>query len=188
MFGTRPRMACSFGLSRRDGGACSDARYSIHMTDSVSERTNRLPEDLVARETIELARSRGTVTLLPDRVTKHEGRTLAAFRPDTAELRAVLRDSGVGVELAAAPDAELATYSEHSADWVLPVVLFVSGIPVGVVTGVIANWLTVKLGTDAKNTIVHYREGHVRTDGSIDVVEVSGPRDEIAKLLKERGD
>jgi hypothetical protein len=152
---------------------------------TVSERSTILAEELLSTDTAQ--RLTEGVAILPDRMLVDNGAMIAAFRPDAGALRHELRQAGIHVELAVPEGASMATYEEHAADWILPAILFVAGIPVAVVTAVVANWITSKLGTDAHATTVRYREGHCGVDGRVDVLEIDGPGDEVAQILRERG-
>jgi hypothetical protein len=86
------------------------------------------------------------------------------------------------VELATPPEAEVAAYREHAAEWVVP---FVLGIPTAIVIPLITNriqrWLDERRPTESV-PVLKYREATV-IDGHVRVREVEGPADEVMGAL-----
>lgn len=154
----------------------------------VTEKEYELPEELLDAHSASLLPQDADILILPDRVVPSEAETVAAFRPEAQALRVHLQSGGLRTTLAAPPGSKKATYEEHAADWVLPTVLFAAGLPVSVAAGVVANWISARLGSRAAATRVRYREAHLRTDGGVDVTEMEGPGDQIVAVLRERGD
>ncbi len=126
------------------------------------------------------------VVILPDRVGDIGGVVYAAYLPETQGLRACLLEAGLTVHLATPPNAKNVTYEEHDASWVLPVVLAVGQLPIAVVAQLVANWLQVRLYEAEVPTQVRYREGRLEPDGTLRVVEIEGPSDQVVRTLRAR--
>jgi hypothetical protein len=153
----------------------------------VIESKYDLPQELLDDQSASLLPHDADILILPDRVIASEEETIAAFRPETQELRGRLQEEGLKASLAAPPGAKKAVYEEHAADWVLPTVLFAASLPVSIAAGVLANWISDRLGSRAEETRVRYREAHLRADGGADVTEIDGPGDQVVAVLHERG-
>src|SRR4051794_39781958 len=76
-----------------------------------------------------------TLVLLPDTLSPVGGRLTAGFRDGAQGLRVRAKEQGVTVELFLPEDSRPGTYSEHGADWILPLVL---GVPAATVADLIA--------------------------------------------------
>lgn len=154
------------------------------LQESVRDTPNHWP----VTEEIEAAAAAGGLIILPDRIDTAGERRVAAFRGDAQELRVRAKQKGLEAQLLAPADAELAVYSEHAADWVLPVV--VSAV-LAVPSALVADMLHDRIADagEAKITMpeVRYREAYVE-DGQMRLREIEGPADELLQLLRQRDD
>lgn len=127
---------------------------------------------------------RAALVLLPDSLSTANGQTIAGFRDGTQQLRIAARQAGVHVEVLLPPGAEPGRYSEHDADWVLPLVL---GVPASVIAALIAaqvqSWLARAKHGDRVPT-VRYREIVVQGD-RCRLREIEGPADEVIDWLQD---
>lgn len=130
------------------------------------------------------------LVLLPDQVVERDGEAIAGFRSDAQALRVRATEAGLDVQLVLPDGAKPGIYSEHAADWVLPLILSVPG---GVITTLVANELQRLLdawrerrGASAQPTTC-YRELVLSADGSdAKIVEIEGPAEEVVQLLREK--
>jgi hypothetical protein len=130
------------------------------------------------------------VAIVPDNfLTTAEG-LVAGYRTDTQSVRVFLGSRGLKVVLATPPGARAASYEEHDATWVLPLVL---GIPASVVSGVLTSYMTDWLkrqreqiaDEEAPAISVQYREAELDpSTGRILVREIQAPVDELIKVLE----
>lgn len=127
--------------------------------------------------------------LFPDTVSPVQGELVAGFRAGSQELRVHAKRAGLDVELVIPEGAKPGQYSEHNADWVLPLIL---SVPAGVVSSLIATrvqaWIdqSTKRGWSRMPT-VRFREVIVEDETlKVEVREVEGPADEIVGWLLER--
>jgi hypothetical protein len=125
--------------------------------------------------------------LYPDRVETHGGDLIAAYRPDAQALRILAAKRGVTVVIAGPEDAKKAIYSEHAADWVLPLI----DIPTGVVAALMADYLKARLkawkegSQERRSPLVRYREVDRSPDGQSQVREIEGPAEDVMAWLRE---
>lgn len=155
-----------------------DTEPETRTTTLGAELTDRLPVDTWSEDP--------AVLILPERLHNADGITYAAFRQEAQSLRTALRDAGFTVHLAVPPGARKATYEEHDASWVLPILMSLGPLPMEVLGSVIGNWITAqieKLGPKARIT---YREGHCSADGAIDVLEITGAADGVVRAIEAR--
>jgi len=127
--------------------------------------------------------------LLPDTLSPVDGQMVAGFREGAQALRVRARQKGVPVEIVVPESARPGHYSEHAADWVLPLIL---GIPTGVVSSLIANeiqrWIDEWREQGRSRTpMLRYRE--VVLDEATQTAtmrELEGPADEVADWIARR--
>ena len=130
------------------------------------------------------------LVLLPDQIVERDGQLIAGFRSDAQALRVRAGEAGIDVELVLPGGATPGIYSEHAADWVLPLILGVPGSAVGTL---IANELQRRInawrehrGSSAQPT-TRYRELVLSADGSdAKIVEIEGPAEEVVQVLREK--
>ncbi len=156
------------------------------MGGGVQTQTTKLSPEIAIRLSTADWSDESAVVVLPDRIHDSDGVTYAAFRAEAQSLRASLVDAGLKVNLVIPPGARKATYEEHDATWVLPVLVNLAQLPVGTVASVIGNWITAHISRLSPKPRVRYREGHRTPDGAIDVLEIDGPGDEVVRILRER--
>jgi hypothetical protein len=99
-------------------------------------------------------------------------------------------EAGLDVELVVPSDARAGEYSEHAADWVLPLMLSVPG---GAVAALVANEIQRRLDAwraarkEARTPIARYREVVLDQDRqTMRQIEIEGPADELAEWLRGR--
>jgi molybdopterin-biosynthesis enzyme MoeA-like protein len=153
---------------------------------SITDRVSEASDDITALAAGRSA-SEGLV-LLPDVLSPIDGELIGGFRPPAQALRVSALKRGIPVELALPEGAKAGFYSEHTADWVLPLIL---GVPTAIVASLVATQLQRGLdawrsrGT-ARVPTVRYREAI--TEGREDrtyVREIEGPADAVLEWLKE---
>lgn len=130
------------------------------------------------------SRSRGVgVFLLPEDVRDlgQEG-LVAPFRVQAQELRVLAQESGLRAELVVPEGARPTVYSEHAADWVLPVVF---SVPATVAANLVSQWIWSRLLTrhdESSMPTLRYREAQLDGD-RIRVREIDGPADAVRAIL-----
>jgi hypothetical protein len=153
------------------------------MKPTLSERFVDPPSGWpTATELAERAAS-ADLLLLPEDTRDCAGSKVAPFRRYTQDLRVVARESGIRADLVVPDGTQVAAYSEHAAEWVLPVVF---GIPASVVATLVANWLQARMDSrrpGAPMPTVRYREAELRGD-QVRVREVEGPVDAVIAMLR----
>lgn len=126
--------------------------------------------------------------LYPDRVDNDGDDLVAAFRPDAQALRILAAERGIPVTVVTPDDAKVGIYTEHAADWVLPVV----SIPTSVVATLIADYLRYRLhgwragSSERRSPVVRYREVERSADGSSRVRQIEGPAEDVMAWLDEK--
>jgi len=121
--------------------------------------------------------------ILPEDARDRAGSKVAPFRRYAQDLRVVARESGLRAELVVPDGTQVAVYSEHAAEWVLPVMF---GVPASVVATLVANWLQARLDSRRRGApmpTVLYREAELAGD-QVRVREVEGPADAVIAMLK----
>jgi hypothetical protein len=158
------------------------------MTDNVSVKDRIIgASDDIAALVAGRSAPQGLV-LLPDVLSPIDGELIGGFRPPAQALRVLALKRGITVELALPEGAKAGFYSEHTADWVLPLIL---GVPSAVVATLIATQLQRGLdawrsrGT-ARVPTVRYREAITEgREGRAHIREIEGPADAVLEWLKE---
>jgi hypothetical protein len=150
--------------------------------------TRRLSDDdlTVGRDVIAAAAKDADFIVLPERIREFRERPIAPFRREVQPLLTFARSEGFRIELAVPSDVETAEYEEHAAEWVLPVIFFVAGVPVGVACNLVANWIWSVFGptTDPRDT-VYVRLVREADDGSIELLETRGGVENVVRVLRE---
>src|SRR3954467_14515032 len=102
---------------------------------AVRKTVHRAPEHL---DVGELARLQGgdALVVLPDTLSPVDGQMVAGFRPGAQALRVRAEEEGVPVTVLVLNGARAGRYSEHAAEWVLPLIL---GVPAASAAQLIAN-------------------------------------------------
>lgn len=121
--------------------------------------------------------------ILPEETRDREGATVAPFRAYAQELRVVAREGGMRAELVVPEGSQVAVYSEHAAEWVLPVVF---GVPASVVASLVANWIQARLDSRRRGApmpTVRYCQAELAGD-QVRVREVEGPADAVIAVLQ----
>jgi hypothetical protein len=120
--------------------------------------------------------------LLPEEIRESERGNIAPFRADAQELRVVARENGLQAELVIPAEAQPAVYSEHAAEWVLPVIL---SLPAGVAVNLISTWIQGRLDKRKRGEpmpTLRYRQAEL-IDGQIRVRELEGHADAVIAVL-----
>jgi hypothetical protein len=129
----------------------------------------------------------GGLTLFPDRIEAHDDVVVASYRPDAQALRVVAEQLGLKVTVVAPKGAKKGIYTEHAADWVLPLI----EIPDAVVAAFIVAYLDHRLkgwraGSSARRApVVRYREVERSADGATQEREIEGPAEDVMAWLRE---
>lgn len=152
---------------------------------AIKETTGPAPDflDDISRPDI----SEGLI-IYPDRIEVDGDNRVVAFRPDAQALRVVVAEQGVPVVVVAPDDATKGIYTEHAADWVLPLI----ELPTGVVSGLIAEYLLARLrgwragSSDRPSPVVRYREIERSPDGSSRVRQIEGPAEDVIAWLEKK--
>lgn len=146
------------------------------------------PEHLDSGELIRRRREDALV-LLPDTLSSVDGQMVAGFRQGAQALRVRAREGGLPVAVVVPEGARPGHYSEHAADWVLPLIL---GVPSAAVGQLIANeiqrWIDEWRDQGRSRTpTLRYREVLVdEATQQATVREVEGPADEVAAWIARR--
>lgn len=128
------------------------------------------------------------LVLLPDSVSPVNGEQVAGFRDGSQELRVAALKLGIPVTLARPEGAKPGQYSEHSADWVLPIL---QGVPTSMVADLIAGYILGRLRTwrasgATREPALRYREVTVSGEsGDRRQIEIEGPAEEVLTWLRE---
>lgn len=145
-------------------------------------------EHLDAAELV--SRRRGdALVLLPDTLSPVDGQIVAGFREGAQALRVRAREEGIPVEVVVPEGARPGQYSEHAAEWVLPLIL---GVPAATVAQLIANeiqrWIDAWREQGRSRTpTLRYREVLVdEATQKATVRELEGPADEVADWIARR--
>jgi hypothetical protein len=145
------------------------------------------PEHLDAEELVR--RRDHALVLLPDTLSPVDGHMVAGFRQGAQALRVRAKQEGVPVDVVVPEGARSGQYSEHAADWVLPLLL---GTPIAAVGQLVANevqrWIDEwrKQGRSRMPTL-RYREVLVdEATRQTRVRELEGPADEVADWIARR--
>ena len=119
-----------------------------------------------------------------------DGDLIGGF-PEAQGLRVAAIEQDVPVELALPAGAKPGYYSEHAADWVLPLIL---GVPTSVVSSLIATYLQRRLDTwrsggGERPPTARYREAIIDSpSGPVHIREIEGPPEAVLEWLsQERG-
>jgi hypothetical protein len=154
----------------------------------MKEKRTRLSEQISSLVKIVGPPANDEIFILPDRVVEQDGKAFAAFRPETQALRVLFQDAGFKVKLLAPEGAKRGGYEEHDDSWVLPVVLTAAGLPIGILSSLVADWIKSKARSKDSPRVL-YRHATIETaEADIDLVEISGTAEEIAQLLASRDD
>lgn len=155
---------------------------------AVRKAVHPAPEHLCGGELMGRRREDALV-LLPDTLEPVNGQMVAGFRQGAQSLRVHAKEQGIPVEVVVPEGARPGHYSEHAADWVLPLVL---GVPAGVVASLIANevqrWID-RWRDQGRSRIptLRYREVVIdEVTQKATVRELEGPADEVADWIAHR--
>ena len=139
-------------------------------------------EDLVGR-------GKDALVLLPDTLSLVDGQMVAGFRQGAQALRVRAKQEAVPVEVVVPEGARAGHYSEHAADWVLPLIL---GVPAMIVGQLIANeiqrWID-EWREQGRSRMPSLRYREVVIDDvtrKTQVRELEGPADEVADWIARR--
>jgi hypothetical protein len=155
---------------------------------AIRKTVHPAPEHLDAGELVRL-RGEDALVLLPDTLSPVNGQMVAGFRERAQALRVRAKQEGVPVEVIVPEGARPGQYSEHAAEWILPLIL---GVPAATVAQLIANeiqrWIDEwhEQGRSRTPTL-RYRE--VLVDDATQkttVRELEGPADEVADWIARR--
>lgn len=177
---------CRIGASDvRRVRSCRAATVSVMV---VRKNVHPAPEHLDAGDLIRRRREDALV-LLPDTLSPVDGEMVAGFRQGAQALRVRAKQQGLPVELIVPEGARPGHYSEHAADWVLPLIL---SVPSAVVAQLIANeiqrWIKAWREQGRSRTpTLRYREVFVdEATQKAGVRELEGPADEVADWIARR--
>jgi hypothetical protein len=128
------------------------------------------------------------IVLLPDTITESQGTQVAGFRSDAQDLRVSALEAGLPVVVAVPDGATPGAYVEHSADWVLPLIVMSGAIPIA--TNLISNLIQRKIDQwrasgQTRNPTLRYREVIRQRDGTTQLREIEGPAEAVADWLRD---
>jgi hypothetical protein len=148
--------------------------------------TERLLEDELAPSE-QLRTQLGTdldLLILPEFVEETGEGVVASFAEAAQALRVDLADWGVRVKLATPDGATPRSYEQHSAEYVLPVVL---GAPVALASlWQMVRWIGEWFQEHPEDEIRYREATYDTTTGSFVVREVSGRGDKVAEAVRTR--
>lgn len=128
------------------------------------------------------------LVLLPDSISSVNGTEIAGFRDGSQELRVAALELELPVTLALPEGTKPGQYSEHSADWVLPIL---QGIPSSIVADLVVVYILARLrswrATNAsRDPVLRYRELTTSGEsGDRRQVEIEGPPEAVLTWLRE---
>jgi hypothetical protein len=155
---------------------------------AIRKTVHPAPQHLDAAELVRRRRE-GALVLLSDTLAPVRGQTVAAFREEAQPLRVRARQEGVPVDVVVPEGAQLGLYSEHAAEWVLPLIL---EVPAGAVAQLIASeierWIDEwRQQGRSRTPTLRYREVIVDEATHRTLVrELEGPADEVADWIARR--
>jgi len=146
------------------------------------------PEHLGAGELVSRRREDALV-LLPDTLSAVDGQMVAGFREGAQALRVRAKQEGIPVEVVLPEGARPGHYSEHAAEWVLPLLLGVPATAVGLlIANEIQRWID-EWREQGRSRIPTLRYREVLVDEATQrttVRELEGPADEVADWIARR--
>lgn len=127
------------------------------------------------------------LVLLPDSVSPVGDDLVAGFRDGAQELRVAALEQGMPVSLVTPEGTRRGQYSEHAADWVLPIVQgFLAGVPATLVATYVQlrldGWRETKRSHDP---VVRVQELIVSLDGEQRLRTIEGPAPEMLEWLRD---
>lgn len=130
------------------------------------------------------------LVLYPDHVAADGENTVVGFREDAQPLRVAALEAGLPVVMARPDGATLGVYSEHAADWVLPII---GGGVSSVVWNLVSNVVQRKI--DAWRQSGQSREPVLRVREMVGpaggqpwrIREIEGKASDVLAYLRERG-
>jgi hypothetical protein len=134
-------------------------------------------------------RQKDALVLLPDTLTRVDDQEVAGFRAGAQELRVHASREGIPVDIVVPDGARAGRYSEHAADWVLPLIL---GVPAAAVAQLIANEVQQRIDAwrqqgRTRMPTLRYREVVIdKTAQRATLRELEGPADEVADWVRRR--
>jgi hypothetical protein len=155
---------------------------------AVRKTVNPAPEHLDVRELARL-QCGDALVLLPDTLSPVDGQMVAGFRQGAQALRVRAQEEGVPVKVIVPEGARPGHYSEHAAEWVLPLIL---GVPAATVAQLIATeiqrWIEEwRAGGRSRIPMLRYREVVVdAATGKTTVRELEGPAEDVADWIARR--
>lgn len=137
---------------------------------------------------LELPHQATGLVLLPDSLSIKDGLAVAGFRDATQEIRVAALREGVETAVFLPPGAIAGGFAERHETWVLPLIL---GVPTSVaatlIAKVIQNWIDARRSSRRPVPTLRYRELHESSDGQRRIVELEGPADAMAEVIRSRG-
>lgn len=127
--------------------------------------------------------ARGLV-LLPESLAPRDGVVVAGFREDAQELRVAALERGIDVSIAIPDGARPGVYHEHTADWVLPLVL---SVPSQILASLFVKLVEKRIDAwqSSRPMIAKYQEVVItRDETAIRSVELPAP--DLLVWLRER--
>jgi hypothetical protein len=153
---------------------------------AIREWTGDAPEHWPDLGEIEQALAESGVLLLPEQVAQDDGTTVAFFRTESQEIRVRAKEAGIEPRLLAPAGANLATHSEHAADWVLPTLLAATlAVPAQLAADLIHDRVQGQPHEQIAPANVCYREAIVE-HGRLRLRVIEGPTREVEARLRER--
>lgn len=155
---------------------------------AVRKTVHPAPEHLDTAELISRRRDDALV-LLPDTLSPVDGQMVAGFRQGAQALRVHAKQEGVPVEVVVPQGARPGHYAEHTADWVLPLILGVPAATVGqLIAHEIQRWIDEwRAQGRSRMPTLRYREVLVdEATQKARVRELEGPADEVADWIARR--
>lgn len=123
------------------------------------------------------------ILIVPQLIVEDTGKS-QLVRSNVSDIRKVLTQAGYDTEVVLDKGLERRALIRKSADYILPVILFATSIPVSVATGYIANWLFTRFAQE-QNINIKYEHARFGPDGKIvDYVKLEGESRHVAEILK----
>jgi len=165
--------------------AVVDLAWCEHACMAIAETLYDAPDDWPPVAEVRGAIDGGRVAILPEQLSRVGDGLIAAFRRETQAVRVYAKLAGVDPVLLHPDGAEVVSYQEHAADWVLPALAAAALV---IPSNIAADLITHEIIGDppqAAPPTVRFQQV-VIDDGRMRVRSLEGPADELVTFLRTR--
>ena len=152
---------------------------------AIAEIVYDAPDDWPPIADLRAAIAGGCLAILPEQLSRADDGSIAAFRRETQTVRVYAKQAGVNPVLIHPEGAEVVSYQEHAADWVLPALAAAAlVIPSNIAADLITNEI---IGDPPHSAVATVRfQEVIIEDGRMRVRSLEGPADELVTVLRAR--